>query len=65
MLSVSLAGTMLEGLTSSGIMQMVSQANRVIENWNIEIFGNVGTSGDLGLLWDGPHVHVQYKRLNP
>ena len=28
-------------------------------------FGNVGTSGDLGLLWDGPHVHVQYKRLNP
>ena len=40
-LSVSLAGTMLEGLTSSGIMQMVSQANREIENWNIEIFGDM------------------------
>ena len=49
-LSVSLAGTMLEGLTSSGIMQMVSQANREIENWNIEIFGDMEKDADGNLV---------------
>ena len=50
MLSVSLAGTMLEGLTSSGIMQMVSKANREIENWNIEIFGDMEKDADGNLV---------------
>jgi hypothetical protein len=49
-LSVSLAGTMLEGLTSTGIMQMVSQANREIENWNIEIFGDMEKDADGNLV---------------
>ena len=39
-LTVSLTGTMLEGLTNSTIMKLVSQANSEIRKWNTEIFGD-------------------------
>lgn len=38
-LTVSLSKTMLEGLDSSAIMLLVSQANDEIEDWNTSIFG--------------------------
>ena len=45
-LKVNLASTMLDGLTSGGIMQLVAQANDEIEQWNIEIFGDTEEDED-------------------
>ena len=57
---------------SNAYKQIVSLNQKAYDSklWTYQLppnyqFGNVGISGELGFLWDGPHIHMQYKRINP